>query len=61
LLSAKVIVSVVARDGMELVVGAEPLVEAASWWLVFPVEVAFTTPKDVNIKLSLKGMEDMDL
>jgi len=61
LLLTKVIVGVVARDHMERIVGAEPFVEAASWWHAFPAEVTFTAPKDVNIKLSLESMEIVDL
>jgi len=37
--------------------GSSTIIEAASWWHSFPVEVAFVTTKNVNIKLSLKGME----
>jgi len=61
--AAKVIVGIVAtRDGTKWVMGAEPLIEvAASWLHTFPVEIAFTTPKDVNIKLSLKGTEVINL
>jgi len=59
--STKVIMGVVARDHAERVVGVEPFVEAANWWHVFPVKVAFTTTKDVNIKLSLESMEVVNL
>jgi len=46
---------VVARHHMEGVMASEPFVDTAIWWHTFPVEVAFTNTKDVNIKLSLKG------
>jgi len=48
---------VVAQDSMEGVMRAEPFISATSWWHIFPIKVAFTTAKDTNIKLSLKGTE----
>jgi len=59
--SAKVIVDVVARDGMEGVMGSEPFVEAASWWHLFSIDFAFAATKDFNLKLSLKSTKIMDL
>ncbi len=35
--------------------GLEPFVEAASWWHVFPVDVAFAAAKNVSLKLSLES------
>jgi len=61
LMLAKVIVGVVARDCMEGVMGLEPFVEMASWWHMFTVEIPFAYTKDVNIKLSLRDMEIMNL
>jgi len=39
---------------MERVGRAEPFIQPSSWWHLFPVEVAFATTKDVNIKLGLE-------
>jgi len=50
---------VVARDGAEGVMRSEPFVELASWWHSFPIDVAFTATKYVNIKLSLEGSQIM--
>jgi len=59
--TAKVITGVVARDGMEEIVGLEPLIKVTCRWHLFPIDVAFAAPKDINIKLCLEGVEIMDL
>jgi len=37
--------------------GSRTICKVASWWHLFPVKVAFAATKDIDIKLSLKGME----
>jgi len=51
----KVTMGVVATNHMERVVRPEPLIKLASWWHTFPIQIAFTTDKDVHVKLGLKG------
>jgi len=48
---AKVIVGLMARDCVEWIVGLEPLIKVACRCHLFPIDVAPTASKYINIKL----------
>jgi len=57
----KVIMDVMARDCTEGAVSAEPFIKSSSQWHLFPVDVAFTTTKDINFKLGLESPKVLNL